>query len=82
MISDSRYADVLSKSLSKNPDIETFFSENNKVKDQINRIFPPLTFAAVERSFSIYKGIQSEKRRKLIPGNIRNIMLIEFNQFL
>lgn len=73
---------ILMSSLSKNPDLETFTSDNNSFSDRVKRSYAPLTFCAVERSFSIYRSVFRDDRTNLKPVNLRNMMIIKYNKFL
>lgn len=82
IIKDTRYKKVLDDSLKKNPDIDSFFSNTNSMKNKLNRTYCPLTSCDVERSFSIYKNLLSERRQRLLPQNIRDMMIIKYNNSL
>ena len=82
IIKDTRYTDVLQCSLRKNPDFLAFFKPDISLKDRINRIYCPLNSCAVERSFSVYKSMLSDRRLNLLPATIRDLMVIKCNQFL
>jgi len=69
----------LNKSLAKNPDIHTFV-ENNDFTFRKKTIYAPLTSVDVERSFSIYKNILSDRRQSLTTENIEKYNVIEFNK--
>jgi len=71
----------LSKSLEKNPDILEFVN-NMEFTFRKKTMYAPLTSVDVERSFSIYKNILSDRRQRLTTENIEKYNVIEFNKYL
>lgn len=69
----------------RNPGYDVVREINEKIVkgietgDKILYKFAPLTSVDVERSFSVYKWIFSNKRNRLTPENIEKIMIIYFN---
>ena len=76
------YLNKLNNSLSKNPDLLKFTSEDNLIDHRIKTVFAPLVSVDVERSFSTYKTILSDKRYNLLNSNIEKMLVIQFNYFL
>ena len=66
--------------LSKNPDVDFF--EKLPVDQQLKYNFAPLTSVDVERSFSIYKYILSDRRQSLTESNLAMLSVIQYNNFL
>lgn len=60
-------------------DIHEQISKGIETGHNILYKFAPLTSVDVERSFSAYKWILSDKRNKLKPENIEKIMIVYFN---
>jgi len=71
----------LKKSLAKNPDIKTFVEKTNFTFRK-KTMYAPLTSVDVERSFSIYKNILSDRRQSLTIENIEKYNVIEYNKYL
>lgn len=69
-------------SLSKNSDLYKFTSKNNSMDHQIKTLYAPLISVEVERSFSIYKTILTDRRISLLEPNIEKLLVIKFNSFL
>ena len=83
LISGTQFETVLVKSMTKNPDFLSFFDQqSNTMSDLINRKYYPLTSCDVERSFSMYRSILSDRRTNLSPGSLKDRMIIKYNQFL
>lgn len=70
----------LKSSLSKNPDVDFF--EKLPVDQKIICNYVPMTSADVERSFSIYRYILSERRHRLTESNLSMLNVIQFNNFI
>jgi hypothetical protein len=69
----------LNNSLAKNTDIHSFI-ENNDFTFRKKTIYAPLISVDVERSFSLYKNILSDRRQCLKTENIEKYNVIEFNK--
>lgn len=76
------YLDKLNNSLLKNPDLVRFTSEDNSMDHRIKSVFAPLVSVEVERSFSTYKIILTERRFNLSESNIEKLLVVQFNSFL
>ena len=76
------YLNKLNNSLSKNPDLLKFTCEDNSIDHQIKTVFASLVSLDVERSFSTYKTILSDRRYNLLNSNIEKMLVIQFNYFL
>lgn len=74
------YEQKFNSSLDKNPDLISFFDTSNSLTDREKRIFCPITSCEVERSFSVYKSILSDRRRNFLPSNLAMTMIIKYNQ--
>jgi hypothetical protein len=72
----------LEKSLLKNPDLKKFTKEDNSYEFRCNIRFAPLVSVDVERSFSQYKDILSDKRQNMTKTTIEHLNIICFNDFL
>jgi hypothetical protein len=72
----------LDKSLAKNPDLETFTSDGNDYEFKSLTKFAPLVSTDIERSFSKYKEILSDKRQNMALQTIEYLNIICFNSFL
>lgn len=72
--------DKLTRSLSKNPDVNFF--EKLAVDEKILCNFVPMTSVDVERSFSIYRYILSDRRHSLTESNLAMLNVIQFNNFI
>jgi hypothetical protein len=57
-------------------------SETNSSEFKRKTKFAPLVSVEVERSFSKYKSLLSEKRINLTENNIEKFIVIQFNDFL
>ena len=76
------YLNKLNNWLSKNPDLLKFTSEDNSIDHRIKTVFAPLVSVGVERSFSTYKTILSDRRYNFLNSNIEKMLVIQFNNFL
>jgi hypothetical protein len=72
----------LEKSLTKNPDIIWFTSDERDYEFKSNTKYAPLVSCDIERSFSIYKDILSDKRQNMSLDTIEYLNVICFNAFL
>jgi hypothetical protein len=72
----------LEKSLLKNPDLKKFTDGENDYEFRYNTRFAPLVSVDVERSFSLYKDILSDKRQNMTSKTIENLNVISFNNYL
>lgn len=66
--------------LSKNPDL--YFFQNMTLEHKLKSKYVPLTSVDVERSFSIYKYILSDRRHSLTDSHIEMLNVIQFNNFI
>ena len=67
----------LERSLAKNPDI--YNVQKLSVDKRIMYIHAPLTTVDIERSFSLYRNILSDRRRNLTEEHIAMLNFIEYN---
>lgn len=72
-------AEKLRKSLLKNPDLLKFTSDQNSFEHKNLTCYAPLVSVEVERSFSLYKYILSDRRTSLLTINIEKLNIIQFN---
>lgn len=70
----------LEESLSKNPDVN--FYENMSVNQKIKCKYMPMTSVDVERSFSIYRYILSDRRHSLSESKLAMLNVIQYNNFM
>jgi hypothetical protein len=70
----------LIRSLEKNPDI--YFFSTVTLDEKIKCMYCPLTSVDVERSFSQYKYILSDRRNNLSEGSLLKLNVIQFNRFI
>jgi hypothetical protein len=49
---------------------------------KIKSLYAPLTSVDVERSFSHYKNLLTDRRHKLTNANIEKLIVIQLNSFL
>lgn len=66
--------------LSKNPDL--YFFKDMAVDEKLKALYAPLTSVDVERSFSIYRYILSDRRHSLTNENVAMLNVIQFNNFI
>lgn len=80
-LKDARLIDKLQQSSHKNPDLSFFinFCSVKSPKSNINFSFVPLTTVDAERSFSLLKGVLSERRRNLTPISLGLLLGLYFN---
>jgi len=71
----------INQSISKNPDFIAFTSNNN-CEHKRKSLYAPLTSVDVERSFSHYKNLLTDRRHKLTNANIEKLIVIQLNSFL
>ncbi len=71
----------LNGSLSKNPDLIKF-TQNSELTHRMNTQCAPLVSVDVERSFSMYKNILSDKRRSLSEEKLTQLNILYYNKFL
>jgi hypothetical protein len=72
----------LNNNLKKNPDFDRFISKNNSLEFKLKTLYAPLVSVDVERSFSTYKHILSDRRYNLLETNIEKYIVLQFNQSL
>lgn len=70
----------LIKSLEKNPDI--YFFNIVLLHEKIKCMYCPLTSVDVERSFSQYKYIVSDRRCNISEASLLKLNVIKFNRFI
>jgi len=75
------YLVKLKKSLSKNPDLESFTSKKD-LGHRLKTSCAPLTSAEVERSFSKYKNFMTENRLRFKDDNVEKYIFIQCNSNL
>lgn len=81
IIKGTQFENILSQSLAKNPHFISFFdTASNSILDLKNRKYCPLTSCDVERSFSVYRSILSDKRTNLTTSHLTSMMIIKYNQ--
>jgi len=68
----------LNQSLRKNPDLDKFLNITD-VTFAVNTQYAPLVSVEVERSFSLYKMILTDKRHCFTKENIERMIIIQFN---
>lgn len=74
------FLDKLNASISKNPDLLKFTSEDNSLEFRLLTKFAPLVTVDVERSFSKYNDLLSdEKRTRLTKEHLEMILCIQIN---
>ena len=71
----------LNKSIGKNPDLITFTNQND-FEHQLKTLYTPLVSVDVERSFSKYKQLLTDRRTGFTQENIEKMLVIQFNSFL
>jgi hypothetical protein len=79
---NGRALQKLEKSLAKNPDIYAFTSDSNEYDFKYKTRYAPIVSCDVERSFSKYKEILSDKRQNMTTETIQHLNVICFNSFL
>ena len=67
----------LRTSLRKNPDYRKL-----KKNDDRNFFYAPMNSSAVERSFSNYLNLLTDRRHSLLEENIEKHLIVQFNHFL
>jgi hypothetical protein len=72
----------LENSLRKNPDFLKFTNPNNDHDFKMQIKYAPLVSVDVERSFSTYKSILTDRRHNLTEENIEHFNIINYNKFL
>ena len=70
----------LENCLKKNPDLEAFISEENDLEFRFKTQYSPLVSCDVERSFSNYTVILTDKRHSLTEDNIEKYIFINYNK--
>lgn len=83
-LKESTFArDKLLASLNKNPDIDVFRDvDKMDLAFRKDTLYAPLTSVDVERSFSLYKTILTDRRHRLSCEKIEQLNGIAFNSFL
>ena len=69
------------ESLVKNPDFLKF-TTNQELEHRLKTLYAPLVSVEVERSFSKFKLLLSDKRHNYTIENIAMLNVIQFNAFL
>jgi len=72
----------LKSSLNKNPDFLKFTNSDNDYGFKMQIKYAPLVSVDVERSFSIYKSILTDRRHNLTEENIEHFNIVNYNKFL
>lgn len=72
---DGKYLKKLEDSLAKNPDFESITDKPIPV----NMFYAPLVSIDVERSFSSYKNLLTDRRTNLLEANIESLLIIKCN---
>ena len=67
----------LRTSLRKNADYHKLKKNNDR-----NFFYAPMNSSAVERSFSNYKNLLTDRRHSLLEENIEKHLIVQFNHFL
>ena len=70
---------VFLNSLSKNPDYDVVTGESQSLSDRMNFKFCPLVNCEIERSFSVYRDLLTDKRRKFTKQNLKYMMVLKCN---
>lgn len=68
-------------SLSKNPDL-AFFQNIDNFEMKLKCIYAPLTSTLVERSFSMYKHVLTDRRHSVSDDHLEQYLVIMFNSKL
>lgn len=81
VFANEKYVERLASILNRNPDIRFFEDFNILTSISAHQIFRfvPLTSVSVERSFSNYKALLSDKRRNLTVENIEKLLSLYYN---
>ena len=72
----------LLSSLAKNPDYNSFRNSNKSFEHQFITMYAPYVSVDVERSFSMYRDILTDKRTNLSDDNIEKYNIVYYNSFL
>ncbi len=72
----------LKNSLNKNTDFLQFTNPDNDHDFKMQIKYSPLVSVDVERSFSIYKSILTDRRHNLTEENIQHFNVINYYKFL
>jgi len=75
----TKYKKKLKEILNKNPDFKNFKKVYESKKELLK--FAPLSSVDVERSFSRFKLILSDRRQRLTEENLEKLIFIQFNNF-
>ncbi len=71
----------LNKSIGENPDLITFTNQND-FEHKLKTLYAPLDSIDIERSFSKYKQLLTDRRTGFTQENIKKMLVIQFNSFL
>ena len=82
IISGSVHEDVLNSSLAKNPDYLLITGCALPLEERLNLKFCPLANSDIERSFSTYRSLLSDRRRSFTTENLKHMMIIKCNSDL
>lgn len=74
--------DKLNACLKKNPDLKVFVNNSETLEFKWRTKYAPLVSVDVERSFSMYKDILTDKRTSFTFKNIEMINVVKYNTFL
>jgi hypothetical protein len=72
----------LKQSLLKNPDLKSFTDEKNNYDHKLQSKYAPLISVDVERSFSVYKSILTDRRQNSTETTIEHFNVEKFNQLM
>ena len=72
----------LENCLHKNPDFLKFTNPDNDHDFKMQIKYAPLVSVDVERSFSTYKSILTDRRHNLTEENIEHFNIINYKKFL
>lgn len=73
--------DKFASSLENNPDAVKFATDQNP-QFRLATLYAPLVSVDVERSFSQYKLMLSDRRRNFTFENVEMMCIVEYNKFL
>jgi len=72
----------LNQSLLKNPDLKSYTNEKNNYDHKLQTKYAPLVSVEVERSFSIYKSILTDRRQNSTETTIEHFNVVKYNNFM
>lgn len=80
ILNGSIHGGVLINSLEKNPDLKLVTGNSQSLPDRRNFKFCPLVNCDLERSFSVYRDLLTDKRKNLTQSSLKHLMVIKCNQ--